>query len=725
MAAVVAHIRPVSRAPAAPAPPAPAPTPGIDYRIVHEVPGRIRLRIPTLGRSGCEAAWMEAWMDAAAAVTEARANPVARSLVLHYTGGAAARAALLHRLQAFTPERIDGLADDCGREAAAAPMVTTLLTLAALPFLTPPMQMLLTLVNLGSTLAKGAETLLRKGVKVEVLDAVAVGLAAASGKPYTANITDLLLDLGEYLEQRTARQSDRLLRRLLRPDPAMAWVERDGELTQVAGDQVRAGELVVIGPGETVPVDGHVHAGTALVNQSTVTGEDLPVRKEPPARVIAGSVLVEGRLRVTATRVGAETTTARVARFIQESLDRGADTQRLADELADKRVYLTLGTGAAVYALTRDLTRLQSVFLVDYACALKLGTPVAFKSGMVRAADHGVLMKGGDAIERLAGVDTLVFDKTGTLTHSDLMVTDVHVFANDLGVTEQQLLALVASVEEHASHPVAAAVVEAARERDLAHISHGEVDYLVAHGLSADVDAGGRVIVGSRHYLEEHMDIGFAAHQTLVARLQEAGKILLYVGSHRGPLGVIALRDTLRADAAATVARLRTLGIRQVLMITGDRREKAAALAAELGLDAFHAQVEPEEKAQIVEALRADGHRVGFVGDGVNDGPALSVADVGIAMPRGADIARATADVVLLDDHLAAIADAREIAGKTMRLIRGNFTAASTINTGILGGAVLGWLSPVASALLHNGATIAVLLNALKGVSVEGRAAEP
>ncbi|WP_295885754.1 heavy metal translocating P-type ATPase [uncultured Thiohalocapsa sp.] len=725
MAAVVAHIRPVSRPPAAPAAPAPAPTPGIDYRIVHEVPGRIRLRIPALGRSGCEAAWMEAWMDAAAAVTEARANPVAGSLVLRYTGGAAAREALLHRLQAFTPERIDGLADDCGREAAAAPMVTTLLTLAALPFLTPPMQMLLTLVNLGSTLAKGAETLLRKGVKVEVLDAVAVGLAAASGKPYTANITDLLLDLGEYLEQRTARQSDRLLRRLLRPDPAMAWVERDGELTQIAGDQVRAGELVVIGPGETVPVDGHVHAGTALVNQSTVTGEDLPVRKEPPARVIAGSVLVEGRLRVTATRVGADTTTARVARFIQESLDRGADTQRLADELADKRVYLTLGTGAAVYALTRDLTRLQSVFLVDYACALKLGTPVAFKSGMVRAADHGVLMKGGDAIERLAGVDTLVFDKTGTLTHSDLMVTDVHVFPNDLGCTEQQLLALVASVEEHASHPVAAAVVEAARERDLAHISHGEVDYLVAHGLSADVDAGGRIVVGSRHYLEEHMDIGFAAHQTLVEGLQEAGKILLYVGSHRGPLGVIALRDTLRADAAATVARLRALGIRQVLMITGDRQEKAAALAAELGLDAFHAQVEPEEKAQIVEALRADGHRVGFVGDGVNDGPALSVADVGIAMPRGADIARATADVVLLDDQLTGIADAREIAGKTMRLIRGNFTAASTINTGILGGAVLGWLSPVASALLHNGATIAVLLNALKGVSIEGRAAEP
>ncbi|MGD8276363.1 MAG: heavy metal translocating P-type ATPase, partial [Thiohalocapsa sp.] len=594
-----------------------------------------------------------------------------------------------------------------------------------LPLLTPPMQLALTMVNVGSTLAKGADTLLRQGIKVEVLDAVAVGLAALSGKPYTANVTDLLLGVGEYLEHRTARQSDRLLRRLLRPDPAMAWVERDGELVQIAGDEVRVGEIVVIGPGETVPVDGYVQTGVALVSQSTVTGEDLPVRKEAPARVIAGSVLVEGRLRVEATRVGTDTTTARVARFIQSSLDRSADTQRLADHLADRRVYLTLSTGAAVYAATRDLSRLQSVFLVDYSCALKLGTPVAFKSGMSRAAEHGVLMKGGEAIEHLAAVDTIVFDKTGTLTHSDLAVTDVHVFSNDCGCTQHELLALVASVEEHASHPVAAAVVEAARARDLEHISHGEVDYMVAHGLSADLPAGGRIVVGSRHYLEEHMAIGFAEHEAFIDAFEAQGKILLYVGNARGPVGLIALRDTLRADALATVNRLRALGVGQLIMITGDRRQKAEALAAELGLDACHAEVAPEEKAGIVDALRARGHKVGFVGDGVNDGPALSVADVGMAMPRGADIARATADIVLLDDHLAAVADAREIAAKTMGMIRGNFTAAAAVNTGILGGAVLGWLSPVASALLHNGATIGVLLNALKGVSLDAQERHP
>jgi hypothetical protein len=268
-----------------------------------------------------------------------------------------------------------------------------------------------------ATLAKGADTLINRGIKMEVLDALAVGLAAGKGEVYTANITDFLLSLGEFLERRTERQSDRLLRRLLRPEPVMAWVERNGELLQVGGDEVQAGEIVAVGVGETVPVDGRVVDGAALVNQAAVTGEDVPVRKEAPRRVIAGSTLVEGRIRIEAPHVGDDTTTARVSRFIQDSLGKQSDTQRLADQLADKRVYLTLGTGGLVYALTRDLTRLQAVFLVDYSCALKLGTPVAFKSGMYRAA------------------------------------------------------------------------------------AHGEVDYMVAHGMAADVN-GGRIFVGSRHYLE-------------------------------------------------------------------------------------------------------------------------------------------------------------------------------------------------------------------------------
>ncbi|WP_266097280.1 HAD-IC family P-type ATPase [Candidatus Thiothrix anitrata] len=351
---------------------------------------------------------------------------------------------------------------------------------------------------------------------------------------------------------------------------------------------------------------------------------------------------------------------------------------------------------------------------------------MAFKSGLYRAATHGVLMRGGSAIEHLAEVDTIVFDKTGTLTHSELVVTDV-VVLDKSHLDEDALLALVASIEEHASHPLAQAVVDAAKERDLQHITHGEIDYLVAHGLTTDVD-GKRVVIGSRHFLEEHHNILFAKHETAIDRLQDEGKTLLYVGAAAQgrkvakPIGIVALRDTLRADAVYAINRLRSLGITQAIMITGDKRSKAEALAAELGLDAVHAEVAPEEKAAIIQQLQAQGRKVAFVGDGINDGPALSVAEVGIAMPRGADIARATADIVLMDDRLAAVADARELAGRTMKLIRSNFNIAVGVNTAVLAGAVLGKLSPVMSAVLHNGTTIGVLLRSLVGVDIDGLA---
>jgi len=379
---------------------------------------------------------------------------------------------------------------------------------------------------------------------------------------------------------------------------------------QIAGDAVRQGEIVVVGAGETIPVDGRVLDGAALVNQAAVTGEDIPVAREAPRRVISGSVIVEGRLRIEATQVGDETTTARVARFIQDSLAKQSATQRMADELAEQRVYITLGTGALVYALTRDLTRLQSVFLVDYSCALKLGTPVAFKSGLYQAAGQGVLIKGGEAMEQLAGVDTLVFDKTGTLTHSELTVTDVLLLGGHDLSSEEELLALVASVEEHASHPVAQAVVEAAKERDLNHISHGEVDYLVAHGLSAEI-RGGRIVIGSRHYLEEHEGIRFSRYERQICQAQEEGKTLLFIGKEQRPLGLIALRDTLRREAPETLQRLRGLGIERLVMISGDRREKAEALGAELGFDAVFAEVEPEQKAELIRRYqRGASHRL-------------------------------------------------------------------------------------------------------------------
>lgn len=737
--------------------------------VLHETPSRLRVRVPALRERGCQPAWLENWLESQPGVEDVRVNRKAASVAVAYDPRRLGRDDVLARLAAFRPGEAPASGAVESIAAEVAPMVTSAATLAATPFLRPDLARLLTLANVSPILLEGAGTLATQGIRMEVLDALAVGLATLRGEVYTANITAFLLGLGEFLEHQTQRKSDKLLRRLLNPEPAPAWVERDGELIRIPGDQVRVGEVVAVGVGETVPVDGRVLEGLALVNQAAVTGEDVPVRRERRHRVVAGSVVEEGRIRVEAQRVGSETTTARVASFIQSSLANRSDTQRMAEELADKRVWFTLVTGGLVYALTRDLTRTESVFLVDYSCALKLGTPMAFKSGMYRAATHGVLMRGGGAIEHLAEVDTVVFDKTGTLTHSELVVTDV-VALGSKHLSEDALLALVASVEEHASHPLAQAVVEAAKERDLKHITHGEVDYLVAHGLATDVD-GRRVIIGSRHFLEEHHGIAFDRHEAVIDRLQDEGKTLLYVGAVGGrsrgpargdatpetadgaraptslspaagshlaaqgtappsagaasqgrkkgdPIGVVALRDTLRADAAYALKRLRALGITRLVMITGDKRAKAEALAAELGLDAVHAEVAPEEKAEIIKALQAEGRKVAFVGDGINDGPALSVAEVGIAMPRGADIARATADIVLMDDRLAAVADAREIAARTMKLIKSNFNVAVGVNTAVLGGAVMGWLSPVMSAVLHNGTTIGVLLRALSGAGL-------
>jgi heavy metal translocating P-type ATPase len=698
-----------------------------EIAVLHETPSRLRVRVPAVVERDFQPAWLESWMETHPGIREVRINRPAASVILAFDPQRTDRPALLARLSAFRRDQVPASESSATAVGEVAPMVTSAAALALMPLLGPTQRRLLTLANVAPILVEGADTLVRRGVRMEVLDALAVGLATFKGETYTANITAFLLALGSYLEHETQRKSDLLLRRLLQPAPAPAWVERGGELVQVAGDEVKPGEIVVVGVGESIPVDGRVVEGMALVNQSSVTGEEVPVRRERRHRVVAGSVVEEGRIRIEAQRVGADTTAARVASFIRSSLEARSDTQRLAEELADQRVWLTLVTGGIVYALTRDLTRLESVFLVDYSCALKLGTPMAFKSGMYRAATHGVLMRGGGAIEHLAEVDTVVFDKTGTLTHSELIVTDV-VAMGSRPFGEDALLALVASVEEHASHPLAQAIVDAAKERDLKHITHGEVDYLVAHGLSTDVE-GRRVIIGSRHFIEEHHAISFDPHGQLIERLQDEGKTLLYVGmgaegEQQGePIGVVALRDTLRADAAAALMRLRGLGIASLIMITGDRRAKARALAADLGLDAVHAEVAPEKKAAIIKDLQAQGHRVAFVGDGINDGPALSVAEVGIAMPRGADIARATADIVLMDDRLGAVADAREIAARTMALIRSNFNVAVGVNTAVLAGAVLGVLSPVMSAVLHNGTTIGVLLRALTGVGLKSASA--
>jgi manganese/zinc-transporting P-type ATPase C len=683
-------------------------------RLLHETPGRLRFRLPLLGDPLIDFSWLETWLESIRGVDAVRINRHAASVIFDYDGRNTTRSAILERLQGLRRRRIPSGEAGPTPAAEVAPLVRSLALLVMLPFLPWPARRLLTFLNISGTLFRGLDTLIHRGVKMEVLDAMAIGLSAGRGEHFTANVTHFLMQLGGYLEHRTERQSDRMLRRLLRPEPVLAWVERGGVLVQIPDDQIRMEERVEVGPGERIPVDGLVLEGTALINQANITGEPVPVRKEVMDRVIAGTVIEDGRLRIEARHVGDETTTARIARFIGDSLDRGSDTQRMADRLADQRVYLTLGTGGLIYGLTRDQRRLASVFLVDYSCALKLGTPLAFRSGIYRAASEGILLKGGEAIEHLAEIDTVVFDKTGTLTHSDLEVSDVIVLDTERW-SRTRLLAVTASIEEHASHPIAEAIVRKAREEKLNHIDHGEVDYLVAHGMTCPVN-GDRLLIGSRHFLEEHHDVRFDGFEAAIATLQDEGKTLLYVGTQGEAIGLIALRDTLRDDTPAVLAGLRHRGVRHLVMLTGDHRRRADALARELGIDEVFAEQIPEEKARVLEQLRAEGRRVAFVGDGVNDGPALAAADVGIAMSRGTELARATADVVLLEDRLGLLLDAVDVSKRTMAMVATNYRAAIGINTGVMIGAALGWLSPVATAVLHNGTTVGLLVRALRGL---------
>ncbi|WP_041794558.1 heavy metal translocating P-type ATPase [Pararhodospirillum photometricum] len=686
-------------------------------RLVHRLPGRSRFKMASLRDRRLDQRYLRGYLEGVAGVTRVRLNPAALSVVVEHeaTAAAAQRVEDAVRLLDQTPLPRTQAVDQSEDPLDASPLFLGGGLCLALPFLPPSLKAGLTVVHVADTVRRGVATLLTEGLRVEVLDATAVGLATLRGEYATANITQWLLNLAGLIEDSTRRASDDLVLRLLKPDVETVWVEaEDGTVSEIPFKDVAPGARVRIQAGETIAVDGVVVAGAATVNQSAVTGESLPVPREAGDAVLSGSVIEEGRLSVIAERVGDATTTARIAQFLQRALAEEAITQSKADELADQRIIITLASGVAVFLMTRSVRRLESVFLIDFSCAGKLGTSMAIKSAMVKAARVGALVKGGRALEKLADADTLVFDKTGTLTHNELEVTRIVCLDETTCSSEDALLALVASVAEHSRHPVSAAVVDVARRRSLAHMGHEEVDFFIGHGLATRV-GDLTVRIGSRHYLEAHEAIDFSPYEDVLADLTAEGGSLLYVGADGRPHGVIALRDRVRPEARAVLERLRENGIRRLVMITGDTPDTAHALGERLGLDEVHAQVAPENKAHLIQTLQAQGCKVAYVGDGVNDAPALMVADVGIAMPRGADVARATADVVLMRDALDGVAHIHDLARSTLSVIDTNFKVAATINTGLLLGAALGRLSPVLAAVLHNGTTLGVLGNAFLG----------
>ena len=578
------------------------------------------------------------------------------------------------------------------------------------------------LIAAAPLLKEGASEALKGGITSKVLEATAVGVSLARRDFLAANSTNLMLTIGEYMEESAVHRSDDLIKELARPNIEEVWIEVNNHgkksLKKIATADVKVGDIVVVGAGESIGIDGYIVEGTASVNQVSMTGEAEPVKKERGDRVMSGTVVEDGRIKIWAESIASESATARIKSYIQSSLNEKSAVGLKATKLADKLVPVTLSLAGVSYLLSRDMTRVASVLQADYSCALKLATPVAFKSSISKAGRNGVLIKGAKAIEALASADTFVFDKTGTLTHGSLSVVKVHSFKKEF--TEAQLLNLTASAEEHYFHPVAEAIVRAAREIGFHHIHHDEVEFIVAHGVKTYV-GGKEVVIGSRHFLEDDEQISFSKHEKIIKNEVDSGLTLLYVGYDKELLGVIAMRDTMRENAAQTLAKLRKLGVKELIMLTGDVQSKAGQVASELGIDRVYANCLPTDKAGIIEQLKAEGKKVAFVGDGINDAPSLTKAHVGISMQKGADIAKATADISLLKDDIGSVAVAKDAANKTIKLINANFNATVGINSLILAGATFGFFNPIATAVLHNGTTIGLLANSMKGVKLSAK----
>lgn len=684
---------------------------------VHATASRARFRYRCSDGSERKVQALTRAVSALPGVRAVRLNPKARSLVVEFDQMITDTPTLARGIETLDPPPSAVAAGRRSNEqASVAPLALSGASLLATRALQPSLQAPVAFGTAIPLLGEAMDDFLEKGVTSHVLEAMAVAISIGRQDYLAANTTSFLLALGEYLEKSIEHRSDQLLKHLLKPGEGSVWVERDGSELSIDAELLRVGDVVIAGTGAVIAVDGTVLGGEALVNEATMTGESVPVVRRRGDRVLSGTLVDEGRLRIYAEKVGAQAAAARIADFVEQSLLAKSNTQLKAARLADRLVPMVLGLATGTWLLTRDWERVAAVLQADYSCALKLSTPVAFKAAMYQGGRSGMLIKGARALERLADADTFVFDKTGTLSTGALEVTDSLAFRS--GYTSEDVINLAASVEEHYFHPLALAVVNAARQ--LAHphhFDHKEVEFIVAHGVASVID-GKRIVVGSRHFVEDDEGIPTVDQSEVIEGLLSDGKTLLYIGFGGELLGVLALRDTLRSNSAATVARLRSLGVKRILMLTGDHPERARSMAAALGLDEFHAGLMPQDKARILQQLAADGARIAFVGDGVNDAPALSGAQVGISMHKGADIARLASDIALLEDDISRVADAKALALATRRLIDGNFRLTVGLNTAILSAAALGALRPVAASALHNGSTIAILLRALMGAGL-------
>lgn len=687
------------------------------FVVKHEIKGRIRVHFCQKRMTFEEADTLQYYLDSQEIITSSKVQERTQDATICYTGEKSAVIALLRSFQYEKVDVPDVYRQNSGRETNREywdKLVTKVVVhYGNKLFLPMPIRTVITGVKSVKYIYQGIHTLLQRKIEVPVLDATAIGVSMFRGDISTAGSVMFLLGIGEILEEWTHKKSVDDLARSMSLNISRVWLCNDGQEMLVPTTKIQTGDLVRVHMGNMVPFDGTVAEGEAMVNQASLTGESEPVRKYIESTVYAGTVVEEGELTIRVKETNGSSKFDKIVTMIEESEKLKSGLESKAEHLADRLVpYTLLGTGIT-YLLTRNMTKAISVLMVDFSCALKLAMPISVLSAIREASNYHVTVKGGRYLEAMAEADTIVFDKTGTLTKAQPTVKQVVAFN---GMSENELLRIAACLEEHFPHSMAKAVVQAAIDRHLVHEElHSKVEYIVAHGISSKINDK-KVVIGSYHFVFE--DEKCAVPDGMMEEFDKLPSECshLFMAIDHELAAVICIEDPLREEAAAVVRKLKETGISKVVMMTGDSDRTAKAIAARVGVDEYYSEVLPEDKASFVEEEKKAGRKVIMIGDGINDSPALSAADIGIAISDGAEIAREIADITVGADSLNELVTLKLISDGLMKRIHKNYRFIVGFNTGLIVLGVAGILQPATSALLHNTSTLMIGLKSMQDI---------
>ncbi len=687
------------------------------FKIVHEIKGRMRVRFACGRMSLKEADILQYYLLNQESVTAVKVYERNQDAAICYDGTREEIIRILKWFSFHDPAVPEHVWQNSGRETSQRYwdkiVRKVVLRIGSKLFLPVPARNVIVIGKSVRYIWKGIRALGKGKVDVSVLDGTAIAVSLLRGNINTAGSVMFLLDIGEILEEWTHKKSVDDLARSMSLNISKVWLLKDGREVPVDTDQVKQGDSIVIRMGSVIPFDGVVTKGSGEVSQASLTGEALPVPKEAGGYVYAGTVLEAGGLIVQVKETSGSNKYEKIVRMIEESERLKSSMEGNALQIADKLVPYTLFGAALVYLLTGNASKALSVLMVDFSCALKLSIPIAVLSAIREAGTYQITVKGGKYLERIAEADTIVFDKTGTVTKAHPVVAKIVPFVSE---SEDGLLGLAACLEEHFPHSMARAVVQAAMERGIVHEErHSKVEYIVAHGISSVVD-GRKVIIGSYHFVFEDERCRVPEGMQEMFERLPAEYSHLYLAIEGKLAAVICIEDPLREEAGEVIASLKEAGFKKIVMMTGDSERTARTIASRIGVDEYYSEVLPEDKAAFVEKEKAAGKKVVMVGDGMNDSPALSAADVGIAVSDGAQIARDVAGITIDADRLSALVTLKSISDRLSVRIRKNYFSIIGINSGLILFGIGGLVQPTVSAFVHNASTLAISLNSMKNL---------